>query len=128
MRLHPLGEVLPAWRALTPARPAHRGGAAPYRPVSRYGHHCPDRQPGVVGPDTPAPGQVANDVEATATQRGDSGLRRHMPGSGSAVTYRNLDDAIIQFPGEEQIRARQRPGVADRIAEQFADNQHSIAD
>src|ERR1700756_1462504 len=88
-RSHPLGEVLPPWHALTPAGPAHRRGTVVVRPVSRRGYHSPDRQSGVVSPDTPVPGQVVNDVEATATQRGDSRLRRHRPGGGSAVSYRN---------------------------------------
>jgi len=128
MRLHPLGEVLPAWQALTPAGPACRRSGARSRPAGRCGHYRPDRQSAVIGPDTPAPGQVVDYVEATATQRGDSRLRGDWPGGGSAVSHGNLDGAVSQSPGEAKTRARQRPGVPDRIAQQFADNQDSVAD
>jgi hypothetical protein len=122
MRSHPLGEVLPARRALTPAGPACCRGAARFRLPGRCGHHRPDREPGGVGPDAPAPGQVVDNVEATAALRG------HWPGSSSAVSHGNLDGAISQGPGETKIRASQRPGVPDGIAQQFADNQGCVED
>ena len=55
-------------------------------------------------------------------------MRLLRSGQRAAFADRNLDGTVFQRPGDQQIRARLRPGVADRVAEQLADDKHGIPD
>src|SRR5215475_13311130 len=88
----------------------------------------PHREPEVAGQDAPAAGQVLDDGQPAAAYRGERGLRGPWPGHAAAIAHRHLERSFAQRPGNQHPGAGQRPGVDDRVGQQFAYHDGCVTD
>ena len=102
------------------------GGMSGASARSGASHQRPDGGCAVVPADAPAVGESIDDAEPAAAERGQRRPGAPWLGRGATVAHRDLDDVAVAVPGHPYLTGGQRPGVPERVAEQFADDDRGI--